>query len=90
MADEMVKQKKGDNFRVYVGTSFPNNTFSEIEELARTHDFRNAEVVRALVFRGLEAYRKDGVLCEEKDASVIVPRRRTELKLRLTDISLNS
>jgi 5-formaminoimidazole-4-carboxamide-1-beta-D-ribofuranosyl 5'-monophosphate synthetase len=73
------RKSKSDNYRVYVATSFPSHTFLEIEKLAKQFDFRNAQVVRALVLRGLEAYGRDGVLYEQQNAEIVVPRRHPDL-----------
>ena len=58
------RKSKGPNFRVYVGTSFPNAVFCEIEALARNHQTGHAQVVRQLCLRGLAAYHRDGRLGE--------------------------
>ena len=58
------RKSKGPDFRVYVGTSFPNNVFCEIEALAKNYQTGNAQVVRQLFLRGLAAYHRDGKLGE--------------------------
>ena len=65
--NERAKGKsKGPNFRVYVATSFLHANFCEIEELAKEHGLRNAQIVRELFFRGLAAYHNDGKLYVEE------------------------
>lgn len=65
----MRKKSKGSDFRVYVGTSFPNPIFCEIESLSKQHGFAAAQVVRELFLRGLAAYRRDGRLIEVAEGS---------------------
>ena len=48
MAETLRKKNKGPDFRVYVGTSFPNPIFCEIESLAKQHELAAAQVVREL------------------------------------------
>jgi hypothetical protein len=62
MSESSRKKSKGPDFRVYVGTSFPNTIFCEIEDLAKEHGLAAAQVVRQLFLRGLAAYRRDGSL----------------------------
>lgn len=62
MSDSSRKKSKGPDFRVYVGTSFPNAVFCEIEMLAKEHRLAAAQVVRQLFLRGLAAYQRDGSL----------------------------
>jgi hypothetical protein len=64
MSETTRKKNKGPDFRVYVGTSFPNPIFCEIESLASEHGLAAAQVVRELFMRGLAAYRRDGNLSE--------------------------
>ena len=64
MPDSSRKKSKGPDFRVYVGTSFPNTIFCEIEVLAKEHELAAAQVVRKLFLRGLAAYHRDGNLNE--------------------------
>jgi hypothetical protein len=64
MSDSSRKKSKGPDFRVYVGTSFPNAVFCEIEMLAKEHSLAAAQVVRQLFLRGLAAYQRDGSLRE--------------------------
>jgi hypothetical protein len=64
MSETMRKKNKGPDFRVYVGTSFPNPIFCEIESLAKQHGLAAAQVVRELFMRGLAAYQRDGNLSE--------------------------
>jgi hypothetical protein len=64
MPDSSRKKSKGSDFRVYVGTSFPNTIFCEIEVLAKEHRLAAAQVVRELFLRGLAAYHRDGKLSE--------------------------
>ncbi|PYS20738.1 MAG: hypothetical protein DMF72_19985 [Acidobacteria bacterium] len=64
MAETLRKKNKGPDFRVYVGTSFPNPIFCEIESLAKQHELAAAQVVRELFMRGLAAYQRDGNLSE--------------------------
>ena len=64
MAESSRKKSKGPDFRVYVGTSFPNTIFCEIEMLAKEHGLAAAQVVRQLFLRGLAAYYRDGRLHE--------------------------
>jgi hypothetical protein len=63
------RKNKGSDFRVYVGTSFPNAVFCEIEALALKYGITNAQVVRDLSRRGLAAYHRDGQLAEFAEAS---------------------
>ena len=58
------RKNKGNNFRVYVATSFSNAVYCEIEALARPHSLANAQFVRELFLRGLSAYHRDGKLSE--------------------------
>jgi hypothetical protein len=64
MPDSSRKKSKGPDFRVYVGTSFPNTIFCEIEGLAKENGLAAAQVVRKLFLRGLAAYHRDGNLNE--------------------------
>jgi hypothetical protein len=64
MPESSRKKSKGSDFRVYVGTSFPNTIFCEIEVLAKEHGLAAAQVVRELFLRGLAAYHRDGKLKE--------------------------
>ena len=64
MPESSRKKSKGPDFRVYVGTSFPNTIFCEIEVLAKEHGLAAAQVVRELFLRGLAAYQRDGKLKE--------------------------
>ncbi len=65
------REYKGTDFRVCIGTTFPNATFCEIERLASEFGLRNTQVVRDLVVRGLAAYHRDGQLCEEPDENPV-------------------
>ena len=76
MESEVKRTNKGSTFRVHVGTSFPHEIYFEIEQLAEEFDLRNAEVVRALCLRGLDAYRTDGVLIDDKHVGIIKPTRK--------------
>ncbi len=71
MEDQAIRKPKGSTFRVYVGTSFDHATFEEIEPLGKEFNLRKAEVLRALCFRGLDAYHDDGILMKEKHLSLI-------------------
>ena len=64
MSESTRKKNKGPDFRVYVGTSFPNPIFCEIESLANEHGLAAAQIVRELFMRGLAAYQRDGNLTE--------------------------
>jgi hypothetical protein len=64
MSESTRKKNKGPDFRVYVGTSFPNLVFCEIESLAKEHRLAAAQIVRELFLRGLAAYHRDGNLSE--------------------------
>lgn len=64
MRESSRKKSKGPDFRVYVGTSFPNTVFCEIEMLAKEQGLAAAQVVRELFLRGLAAYHRDGSLLE--------------------------
>ena len=64
MNEPRKRKNKGSEFRVYVGTSFPNAIFCEIEALALKYGISNAQVVRDLSRRGLAAYHRDGQLAE--------------------------
>ena len=64
MPESSRKKSKGPDFRVYVGTSFPNTIFCEIEALAKENGLAAAQVVRKLFLRGLAAYHRDGNLNE--------------------------
>lgn len=64
MNEPRKRKNKGSEFRVYVGTSFPNAVFCEIEALALKYGISNAQVVRELSHRGLAAYHRDGQLAE--------------------------
>lgn len=75
MESEVKRTSKGSKFRVYVSTSFPHEIYREIEQLGQEFDLRNAEVVRALCLRGLDAYRTDGVLVDDKGVGIIKPTR---------------
>jgi hypothetical protein len=66
MPDSSRKKSKGPDFRVYVGTSFHNTIFCEIEALAKEHGLAAAQVVRELFLRGLAAYHRDGRLNETR------------------------
>ena len=68
MNEPRKKKNKGSDFRVYVGTSFPNAVFCEIEALASKYGITNAQVVRDLSSRGLAAYHRDGQLAEFTEA----------------------
>jgi len=64
MSESTRKKNKGPDFRVYVGTSFPNGIFCEIEVLAKEHRLAAAQIVRELFLRGLAAYQRDGRISE--------------------------
>ena len=72
----LVKRKsKAGNFRVQVGSTFPDAIYQEIEQLARDFQIGKAEVVRALCIRGLNAYRSDGVLTDENNIDLVKATR---------------
>ncbi len=73
MSESSRKKSKGSDFRVYVGTSFPNPVFCEIEGLAKEHGLAAAQVVRELFLRGLAAYHRDGNLNESTNQTLMIP-----------------
>ena len=83
MSDSARKKNKGPDFRVYVGTSFPNVIFCEIESLAKQHGLAAAQVVRELFLRGLAAYHRDGNICEVVEnadcLTIAAPERTVEI-----------
>ncbi len=78
MRESSRKKSKGPDFRVYVGTSFPNTVFCEIELLAKEHDLAAAQVVRDLFLRGLAAYHRDGSLSEAAHHQVSMMSEQSE------------
>jgi hypothetical protein len=64
MNESPKRKNKGPNFNVYVGTTFRDEVFCEIEALAASHKLASAQVVRELFLRGLAAYGRDDRLTE--------------------------
>ena len=81
MADPSRKKSKGPDFRVYVGTSFPNTVFCEIELLAKEHGLAAAQVVRELFLRGLAAYQRDGQLQEVCHRESMISEQSTPVEI---------
>jgi hypothetical protein len=52
------------SWRVNVGTSLPHGVFDEVERIVTERNEVRANVVRRLLLRGLEAYKRDGQLDE--------------------------
>jgi hypothetical protein len=52
---------------VNVGTSLPHAIFDEVERIVIERNEVRANVVRRLLLRGLEAYKRDGQLDEMQD-----------------------
>lgn len=69
------RKSKAGNFRVQVGSTFPDAIFQEIEQLAKDFQIGKAEVVRALCIKGLRAYRCDGVLTDENNVDLVKASR---------------
>lgn len=59
--NEKRKYRRGD-FAVAVSTRVPQTAFYEIEALAKTLDTSKAGIARLLLLRGLDEYRRDGLL----------------------------
>jgi hypothetical protein len=57
----------GRSWRVNVGTSLPHAVFDEVERIVIERNEVRANVVRRLLLRGLEAYKRDGQLDEMQD-----------------------
>lgn len=79
MHRQVKRKSKGPNFRVQVGSSFPETFYREIERLAKDFQIGKAEVVRALCLKGLDAYRIDGVLTDENNIELVKAWRRLHL-----------
>jgi len=62
--DSNNKAGNGRTWRVNVGTSLPHMVFDEVETIVIDRNEVRADVVRRLLLRGLEAYRRDGLLDE--------------------------
>ncbi len=58
------KSGNSRTWRVNVGTSLPHMVFDEVETIVVEQNEVRADVVRRLLLRGLEAYRRDGLLDE--------------------------
>ncbi|MDX6709225.1 MAG: hypothetical protein QOH96_241 [Blastocatellia bacterium] len=58
------KSGNSRTWRVNVGTSLPHMVFDEVETIVVDQNEVRADVVRRLLLRGLEAYRRDGLLDE--------------------------
>lgn len=81
MSESTRKKNKGPDFRVYVGTSFPNVTFCEIESLAKQHGLAAAQVVRKLFLRGLAAYHRDGHISEVVDDHLTISAQEEAVEI---------
>jgi hypothetical protein len=64
------------SWRVNVGTSLPHTVFDEVERIVTERNDVRANVVRRLLLRGLEAYKRDGQLDETQQPEE-VQRNRT-------------
>ena len=58
------KSGSSRTWRVNVGTSLPHTVFDEVEAIVVDRNEVRADVVRRLLLRGLEAYKRDGLLDE--------------------------
>jgi hypothetical protein len=68
------------DFNVNVGTSIPNTIFEEIEAIAALERQGRAHVLRQLLLRGLEAYREDNLLEEQKNSTGWTARSSVSLR----------
>jgi hypothetical protein len=61
------KSGSSRTWRVNVGTSLPHTVFDEVEAIVVERNEVRADVVRRLLLRGLEAYKRDGLLDEPSE-----------------------